>query len=132
MVFYQAIRMQHIGAYLRAKIDIELGIFQLLADRTLLLQFVFVEFGPEHLHRALSVFVLRALILAGNHYPGGNMGDAYRRICGVDMLSALATGTVRIHPQVFLLDIDLDRLVNFRGDEDAGKRSMPALGLVEG
>src|SRR6476646_9109135 len=58
MVLDQSVGMQYVRAYLRAEIDVQLGIFQLLADGALFLQLKFVKFGAQHLHGTLTVLVL--------------------------------------------------------------------------
>ena len=75
--------------------------------------------------------MLRALVLATGHDAGGDMGDAHRGIRGVDMLAAAAARAVRINTEIFRLDFDLNRIVNFRTHENAGERRVPALGLIE-
>ena len=103
-----------------------------LVCRALLLQLVLVEARAQDAHRLLAVLVLRALVLAGDHDARRNVRDAHRRIGGVDVLSALAAGAVGVDANVVRLDVDLDALVDFRRDKDAGERGVPALGLVEG
>ena len=77
------------------------------------------------------ILVLRALVLATGDQAGGDVGDAHGGVGGVDVLSALAAGAVGIDADVFRLDDDFDAVVDFRRDEDAGKRSVPPLGLIE-
>ena len=96
------------------------------------LQLVFVELGSQHAHGPFPVLVLRTLVLAAGDEAGGNMGDAHGGVGGVDVLSALAAGAVGVDAHVFRLDDDLDAVVDFGRDVDAGKRSVPALGLIEG
>src|SRR5262249_49385969 len=59
------------------------------------------------------------------------MRDAHSRICGVYMLSTLAAGTISIDAKVFLLHVDLDGIVDLRGNKYACKRGVPPLSLVE-
>ena len=63
--------------------------------------------------------------------PVGNVSDSHRRIGGVDVLSALAAGAVGVDANVFRLNDDVDAVIDFRRDEDAGKRCVTALGLIE-
>ena len=64
--------------------------------------------------------------------PVGNVRDAHGRVGSVHVLSTLATRAIRVDANVFRLDIDVDALVDFRRNKHAGKRRMPALGLIEG
>ena len=63
--------------------------------------------------------------------PVGNVRNAHGRIGRVDVLPAFAAGAVGIDADVFRLDDDIDAVVDFRRDEDAGKRRMPPLRLIE-
>src|SRR6185312_11953536 len=47
------------------------------------------------------------------------------------MLSTLAARPVSIDPQILSLDIDFNRLIDFRRNKHAGERGMPPLCLVE-
>src|SRR5512146_2774898 len=80
MVLYKAIRRQHIGADLRAEIDVELGVLDFLRGLAFLLQLVFIQLRAQDAHGALAVLVLRTLVLATDHDAGRQVGDAYRRI----------------------------------------------------
>src|SRR3954462_2667397 len=60
------------------------------------------------------------------------MRDAHGGIGGVHMLPPGASGTIGIRLEVLAADIHLNGLVDLGRDEDAGKRSMPPLRLVEG
>ena len=61
----------------------------------------------------------------------GEMRHAHGGVGGVDVLSALAAGAVGVDAQVFLLDVDLDGLIDFRGHVDGCERSVTSLGGVE-
>ena len=75
--------------------------------------------------------MLGALILAGGHQSRGNMGNADSGISGIHVLAAFASGAVCVHANFFGLNFHLDRFINFRRHEHAGKRSMATLGLIE-
>src|ERR1700761_7951775 len=60
------------------------------------------------------------------------MSDADRGVRGVYVLAALATGTVGVSADVFRLDVDVDGIVDFGSNENAGKGSVASLCLVEG
>src|SRR2546427_11148068 len=59
------------------------------------------------------------------------MRDADGRFHLVDVLPALAAGAKRIHAQVLGTDVDLNAVVDFRNDEDGGKRSVTPSRLVK-
>ena len=56
----------------------------------------------------------------------GQVRDAHRRVGLVDVLAAGARGAVGVDAQVGGIDLDLDRLVDFRVDEHARERGVPA------
>src|SRR6185437_1718027 len=130
-VFRHAIGLQHIAPDLRSPPDVQLRVFNLLRGRALLLQFVFIQFRAHHLHRAVLVLVLRALVLATSHQPRRNVRDAHRRVSRVHMLAAFAAAPVGIDAQVFRLDLDVDRVVDLRAYKHAGKAGMPSFRGVE-
>src|SRR6185437_2129951 len=130
-VFDHAIGLQDIRANLGAEVNLELGVFNFFSDRALLFELVFVEARTQHLHRLLTVLVLRALILAGDDDVGGKMRHADGRIGGVDVLAALAAGAIGVDAQILRLDVDFNGVVDFRRDEDAGERGVAALGGIE-
>src|SRR5713101_1184411 len=70
--------------------------------------------------------MLRALVLAGNYNPGGQVSEAHRRVGLVDVLTAGATGTVGIDSQVFRADVHLDGLIDVRVNEHRRERGVAA------
>ena len=132
VVLGHAVGLQDVRADLRAEVDVELGVFELLGFGALLFELVFVEARAQHLHRLLAVLVLRALVLALHHDAGGNVRHAHGGVGGVDVLAALAAGAVGVDAEVFELDVDVNGLVDFRRDEDGGERCVAALGGIEG
>jgi hypothetical protein len=70
--------------------------------------------------------VLGAVVLALHDDAGGNMRQAHRRVGLVDVLTAGARGAVGVGAHVGRVDGDVDAVVDFREDEDAGERGMPA------
>jgi hypothetical protein len=56
--------------------------------------------------------VLAALVLAGDHDAGRQVGDAHRRLGLVDVLAAGAGGAVGVDAQVLVVDLDLDVVVD--------------------
>src|SRR5580698_6022157 len=63
-VFRHTVRLQDVAANLGAELNVELGVFKFAGSGFFLVEFVLVELGAHHLHRALLVLVLRALVLA--------------------------------------------------------------------
>ena len=59
---------------------------------------------PEHLHCLHLVLALAALILTRHHNAAGDVNDAHRAVCGVDVLTALATRPIGFDAQVCLVD----------------------------
>src|SRR5690606_23162135 len=70
----------------------------------------------EHVHRRGAVLVLAAVVLARDHDPGRNVGDAHRGIGRVDVLAAGARGAVGVDPQIAVVDLDVDAVVDHRID----------------
>src|ERR1019366_1139919 len=68
--------------------------------RLLLFEFQLVQTGTQHAFGLSAILDLRFLVLAGNHQARGQVGDAYRRIRGVDALPAGAGGTEGIDADV--------------------------------
>src|SRR5262249_53301430 len=87
------------------------------------------ELGPEHAHGPVLVLQLRTLVLAGHHDPGWQVGDAYRRVGGVDALPTRAAGAEHVDPEVIDIDGDLG-LLRLRSHQYARRRGVdPALRL---
>ena len=58
--------------------------------------------------------------------PVGEVGDAHRRVGGVDVLAAGAGRPVGVDAHIGLADLDLDRIVDDRIDPDAGEGGVAA------
>ena len=99
MVLDHAIGLQHVRADLGAEVDVQLGVFNLARGLALLFHLEFVQLRAQHAHGAFAVLVLRAFVLALATMPGGNVRDAHGGVGGVDVLSALAAGTVGVDAQ---------------------------------
>src|SRR3990172_8082864 len=108
MIFDQLVRGQDVGPDLAAPGDGRLFPLELGHLLVLLALHVVVEPGPQDLHGHGLILVLRALVLAGGHDPGGQVGDADGGVGHVDVLPAVPPGPERIDPEVLLLDLDLD------------------------
>src|SRR5579883_2747126 len=76
--------------------------------------------------------MLGPVVLALHDDPGRQMGDANGAVRSIHMLAARPGGTIGVDAEVFLLDLDLDRLVDHRIDPDRGKARMAARVGIEG
>ena len=65
--------------------------------------------------------MLAALVLTGDDDSRGNVGDANRAVGGVDVLPARAAGAIGVDPEVALIDLDIDVVVDLGIDPDALK-----------
>src|SRR5687767_7981811 len=76
--------------------------------------------------------MLRALVLTLDHDARGEVGNAYRRVGSIDVLTAGACSSVGVDSQVFLSNFDFDVFVYFRINEQGSKGGMPPCSLIEG
>jgi anaerobic selenocysteine-containing dehydrogenase len=90
-----------------------------------LLEFIFVQAGFEHLHRGSFVLVLAAVVLALYDDAGGFMRDPNGRLGFVDVLPAGPRSAVGVDADIFVLDDDIDVVVDFGGDHDGSKGGVP-------
>jgi hypothetical protein len=98
-VLHQLIGLQHVGADLVAPADVGLRRPPPLGRLVALLQLALVEPRLQHVPGLGAVLVLRALVLARDD-AGRHVGDAHRRIGGVDVLAAGARGAVGVDAAV--------------------------------
>src|SRR5581483_11277648 len=80
----------------------------------------------QHLQGSRLVLQLRAFVLACDDNSGGQVGNSYRRVGGVDALTTLAGRSVDVDAQVRLVDLYFADFLGFRVDQHAGGRSMHA------
>ena len=92
---------------------------------------VLVQARAQALPGNIAVAVLAAAVLALHHDAGGHVREAHGRVGLVDVLATRAGGTVGVHTHIGRVDVDLDRVVDLRVDEDAGKAGVAAAGGVE-
>ena len=123
--------VEHVRADLVAPADVGLGVLELLLLGLALAQLELVELRFQHRHRFGAVAVLRAVVLALDDDVGRQVRDAHRRVGLVDVLAAGAGGAKGVDAQVGRIDLDLDRLVDFRIDEHAGERRVAARVRIE-
>ena len=85
--------------------------------------------GAQDAHRLLLVLQLALLVLAADHDPGRDVGDADRGVGGVDALAARAAAAEDVDAQVVLVDRHVD-LLGLGQHQDAGRAGVhPALRL---
>src|SRR5699024_7506578 len=73
---------------------------------------------------------LGAFLLTGHDHAGRQVGDADRGVGGVHALAALTGGTVNIHTDILLVDLDILDLVRLWVDQHTGGGGLHApLGL---
>src|SRR5690606_5974334 len=124
--------IEHVRADLVAPTDIRLGVFQRLRRCVAFLHLQLVQPGPQHFHGGVLVGVLGTFVLAGHHGVGRYVGDTYRRVGGVYVLTTRTGGAVGVDAQVGRVDLDFDVVVDFRRDEHRGKRGVPTVARVIG
>jgi len=105
----------------------QLGQFLLL-----LLALPLQQLGLQHSHGEGAILVLGALILTRDDDPGGQMGDAHRRIGLVYVLAPCARRPEGLDLEVFWGDLDVVSLFHFRYHVHGGEGGVAAAGGVEG
>ena len=96
-----------------------------------LAHFNFVQARFQHRHRFGAVAVLRAVVLALHDDTGRHVRDPHRGVGLVDVLTARARCAVRVDAQVGRVDLDFDRIVDFRVHEHRRERRVAAARRVE-
>ena len=89
------------------------------------------QLGLEDRHRGGLVLQLGALVLAGDDDAGRQVGQADRRVGGVDALAARAAGAVDVDADLVVGDLDLVGLLDDGHHLDGGERRLPAALVVE-
>ena len=131
VVVDHGVRLEDVGADLVAPGVVGLGGLDLGPRRLLLLQLPLVERGPQHLHRGRLVLALAPLLLAGDDEPGRDVGEPHRGRGLVDVLAAGARGAEDVHLDVFVAEVDLDRVVDVGIDEHRREGGVPPRLRVE-
>ena len=128
------IGVQHVRADLAAPLDALLLPLQLGHLGVSLLSLEHPQAALEHLHGLVVVLVLRALGLAGDHDPGGQVGEANGRVGLVDVLSTRARRPIGVDPKVGITHFDLDLVVvlDLGAGHDRGEAGLSSRGRVEG
>ena len=131
VVLDQLVRMEDVAADLAAEAGVqhlaplarELGLAPLLL--------VLGEAALEDPQRRLAVRELRALVLALDDDPGGEVGDADGRVGLVHVLAAGAARAVGVDAEVGLVDLDVDVVGDERADDHLRERRVAPVRLVE-
>ena len=79
----------------------------------------------ENLHRPIAVLELRTLILTGHHGPGRKVGDAYRGVGPIDVLTTGTRGAVGVDLEVIRIDVHL-HIFGLGQDRNGGRRGVDA------
>lgn len=82
------------------------------------LQLQFVKSGLQNLEGRFLVFVLGFFVLTLGDQPGWYVRDAYRRVRGVDGLSAGTAGAENINTDIFVPEIYFNILTSIGIDVD--------------
>ena len=125
-VFHHLVGVQDVGTDLVAEADVRLLVFPRLFFGVAHLHFALVQLGLQHFHGGSTVLVLGAFVLAGNDDAGGNVRQAHGGIGLVDVLAARAAGTIGIHAQVFVFNLDVDVFINDGRHGDRAETGVPA------
>src|SRR3569832_1917709 len=88
------------------------------------LDFAILQARRQYAHRLGAVAVLGAVVLAFDHEPGRQMGNADRGVGLVDVLAAGARRTEGVDAQVGRVDVDFADLVGFRHHGDGAGRGV--------
>src|SRR5690606_38717601 len=123
--------VEHVGPDLVAPADVGLGALDLGGLGAALLHLELVELRLQLLHGGCLVLVLGAVALALHDDVGRQVRDADRGFRPVDVLAAGAARTVDVDAQVGRIDLDLDLVVDLRGDEDGCERGVAAVTRIE-
>ena len=76
-------------------------------------QFELVEPRFQRLHRDVAVLVLRAFTLTLHDRVAGKVGQAYGRVCSIDVLTTCTTRTIGVYAHFRHVEIDFDIVIYF-------------------
>jgi len=130
-VLDEAIGLEDVGPDLVAPGDFGFEVLHLIDLLPFLFLLELIKAGGQHLHTHGLVLVLGAFVLALDDDPGRVVGDPDGGIGCVDVLAALARRAVRIDPDIFGIDVDFDRVINFGIGENGGEGGVASLVGVE-
>ncbi len=126
VVLDHPVGVQHVGADLAAPGVVHFQVFERLAGFLALPDLEVVEPRAEDLHRGRAILDLAALVLAGHHDAGRQVGEADRRIGLVDVLAAGAARAVGVDPQILVVDLDHHVVVDLRHHAHRSERGVAA------
>src|SRR5215471_12287017 len=106
-VFDQRVRLHDIVADLASELGWHDVAPQRFSPAGGLLLLVLEQPRPQHLHRAVTVLDLRALVLTLHDDPGRKVCDTHSRVCLVHMLTACAGRSVCVDAEVVRVDLYL-------------------------
>ena len=112
--------------------DIGLRILLGLSFFLAFLHCVFIKPCPHHRHRLRPVTMLRAVVLALHHDTRRNMGQTHRAVGLVNMLPTRTRRAIGVDSQILILDLNLDRVVDYRIDPGGREARVSARLAVEG
>ena len=98
----------------------------------MLLELQLRQLGAQHLHGVVPVLELAALRLAEHHNARGQVGQPHGGGGLVDVLTACAGGTARLHFNVLRTDLDLAVVLQLRHDLQRGEAGLPPCVGVKG
>ena len=125
------IRLEHVAADLVTPADVRLRSVGGVCFGFTFLQLGLVESGLQLLECRCAILVLRTLVLAGDHDPGGNVRDPDGAVGCVDVLPACPTSPIGVDPQIGFVDLDIDIVIHFGIDPHAGKaRVSPGIRVI--
>ena len=125
--------MEDVGADLVTPADVALFAVIFLHLRALVVDGLFVDAGAQDLHREGAVLDLGAFALAGHDNARRDVRQADRGLGLIDVLAALAAGTVDVDAQVGFVDLDVDVIIDFRDHVDGGEgRVATGVGVERG
>src|SRR3954467_10704230 len=130
-VFHKLIRVEDIAADLAPEAGRDDGS---ALFRHLLLPLLLEPLGEartKDLHRRVLVRRLGALVLALDDDSRREVRDPHRRVGLVHVLAAGARGAVGVDPQVVVLEVEVDVVVEERRDDHLREARVPAVRLIE-
>src|ERR1039457_1350374 len=125
VLFHQLVGRLHVTANLRAPGIVATSAAQHIHLGLALYATLFGQFRHQNLHSPGPVLMLTAFILTTHYDARGKVGDAYRRVGGIDVLSPGARRAKGVDAKILLVDLYLTRVfVEQWGDVDAGEAGL--------
>src|SRR2546422_2586652 len=131
VVLHHLIWMQDVAPDLAAEGDVFFRAADLIELCLVLFRLEVVEPRFQHLHRRVTVPMLRSLVLARHDDAGGKVRDADGGVGNVDVLPSGATRPVRVDAEILLFDLDVDVFRQLGPDVHRRERRVAPRGLIE-